>query len=139
MKADPEYQGTWTFNVQGARGLAISDFGIRISDFRLRAGWTLIESIAVMAVLAILAAMIAPTVIKRVDRAAWTKETADLNAIGDAFTQSILRTKKIPDASSWATFIATNQASFPVSSILTNGRRYARAFLIDPSLSINGA
>src|SRR5438445_12403415 len=84
--------------------------------FRLRDGWTLIESIAVMAVIAILAAMAAPTIIKRVDRAAWTKETADLNAIDDAFTQSILRTKKIPDASGWATFIATNQASFPVSS-----------------------
>src|SRR5437899_5098012 len=102
MKADPEYQGSWTFNVQrstfnfqGARGLAISDFGFRNSDFRRRAGWTLIESIAVMAVLAILAALVAPSVIKRVDRAAWTKETADLNAIGDALTQSILRTKSV--------------------------------------------
>src|SRR2546423_833358 len=35
---------------------------------RLRAGWTLIESIAVMAVIAILAAMTAPTIIRRVDR-----------------------------------------------------------------------
>src|SRR5438552_2323779 len=53
------------------------------STFRLRTGWTLIESIAVLAVIAILAAMLAPSVIKRVDRAAWTRETAELNAIGD--------------------------------------------------------
>src|SRR6266487_1950129 len=43
---------------------AISEFGIRNSDFRRRAGWTLIESIAVMAVIAILAAIIAPTIIR---------------------------------------------------------------------------
>jgi prepilin-type N-terminal cleavage/methylation domain-containing protein len=104
---------------------------------RLRAGWTLIESIAVMAVLAILAAMVAPSIIKRVDRAAWTKETADLNAIGDALTQSILRTKTIPTFTNWHSAVAS-QMSLPVSAVLTNGRRYARAFLIDPDARING-
>jgi len=101
------------------------------------AGWTLIESIAVMAVIAILAAMIAPTIIKRVDRAAWVKETADLNAIGDAFTLSILRTKTIPGETTWAAAVAS-QMSLPVSAVSTNARRYARAFIIDQNLSING-
>src|SRR5439155_25355392 len=117
---------------------AISEFGFRISDFRRRAGWTLIESIAVLAVIAVLAAIIAPTIITRVDRAAWTKETADLNAIGDAFTQSILRTKTIPSQSTWASAVAS-QMSLPVSAISTNARRYARAFYIDHNLDINSA
>jgi len=97
----------------------------------------LIESIAVMAVIAILAAMAVPTIIRRVDRAAWTKETADLNAIGDAFTQSIFRTKTIPTFTNWASAVAS-QMSLPVSAVLTNGRRYARAFLIDPNVDIEG-
>ena len=127
----------------------ISDFGFppsavllrrtgRISDFRRRNGWTLIETIAVLAVIAILAALVAPTIIKRVDRAAWVKETADLNAIGDALTQSILRTKTIPSHTTWASAVAS-QMSLPVSAISTNARRYARAFYIDQNLDINGS
>src|ERR1041385_9213760 len=46
--------------------------------------WTLIETIAVMAVIAILVALVAPTIIRRVDRAAWTQETAELNSIADS-------------------------------------------------------
>jgi type II secretory pathway pseudopilin PulG len=97
----------------------------------------LIESIAVMAVIAILAAMAVPTIIRRVDRAAWVRETADLNAIGDALSQSIVRTKSIPTFTNWASAVAS-QMSLPVSAVLTNGRRYARAFLVDPMLDING-
>src|SRR5436190_2394279 len=126
-----------TLRYGGAPGPANSEFGIRHSAFRLRAGWTLIESIAVMAVIAILAGMAVPTIIRRVDRAAWTKETADLNAIGDAFTQSIFRTKTIPTFTNWAGAVAS-QMSLPVSAVLTNGRRYARAFLIDPNVDIEG-
>src|SRR5439155_25608624 len=87
------------------------------------AGFTLLQIIAVVAIIAVLVAAIVPTIIRRVDRAAWTAETANLNTIANSFTQSILRTKKIPDATGWASFIATNEASFPVSSNLTNSRR----------------
>ena len=117
---------------------AISDFGFRISDFRLRNGWTLIETIVVLAVIAILAAVMVPPVIKRIDHAVWTKETADLNAIGDAFTQSILRTKTIPSHTTWMNAVAS-QMSLPVSAVTTNPRRYARAFYIDQNLLINGS
>src|SRR5438128_2222397 len=92
-------------------------------------GWTLIETIAVLAVIAILAAVIAPTIIRRVDRAAWTKETADLNSIADALTQSIIRTKTIPNYTDWPAAIAS-QASLPVSAVNINARRNARAFLV---------
>src|SRR2546430_643076 len=58
--------------------------------------FTVIEITAVLAVIAILAAVIAPTIIRRVDRAAWTVGTANLSNIAGSFTQSILRTKTIP-------------------------------------------
>jgi prepilin-type N-terminal cleavage/methylation domain-containing protein len=95
-------------------------------------GWTLIESIAVLAVIAILAAILVPPVIKRVDRAVWTRETAELDAYSDALKQSIIRTKSVPTYTNWASTIAS-QMSTPVSGVLTNARRYARTFLIDPT------
>jgi len=98
----------------------------------------LIEIIAVLAIMAVLVGVVAPSVIRRIDRAAWTKETADLNTFADALNQSIIRTKTIPSYTNWASTVAS-QMSLPVSVISTNSRRYARAFLIDPSLSINGA
>jgi type II secretory pathway pseudopilin PulG len=101
------------------------------------AGWTLIETVAVLAIIAILAAVLVPSAIKRVDRAAWTKETADLNAIADAFTQSIIRNKTIPNHNGWASAVAS-QMSLPVSAITANARRNNRAFLIYQDLDING-
>src|SRR5262245_13598976 len=100
-------------------------------------GFTLIEFFGALAVIAILVAVIAPPVIRRVDRAAWTKETTDLNTIVDAYTQSILRNKTVPgtNANAWASDIA-GHLSLPVSAITTNARRLARAFLIDPNLRI---
>jgi len=100
--------------------------------------------IGVLGVIAILAAVMAPSVIRRVDRAAWTKETADLNSIADSYTAYILRSKTIPSHTNsatipnWASAVAS-QMSLPVSSISTNARRYARAFLIDTNFVIGGA
>src|SRR2546423_5291014 len=104
----------------------------------LSAGWTAIEMIAVLSVIAILAAAVVPTIIRRVDRAAWTSETANLTSIADAFIQSVVRTKTIPNYTDWPAAIAV-QASMPVSAVTINPRRYPRAFLVDPTLDINGA
>ena len=101
-------------------------------------GFTLVEIIAVVAVIAVLAAVITPSIIRRIDRAAWTAETSNLSNLGNALNQSIISNKSIPSATNWASAIA-GQMSLPVSAVTTNSRRYARAFLIDPSLSINGA
>src|SRR5439155_11438690 len=107
-------------------------------------GFTLMEIIAVVGIIAVLVAVIAPSVIRRMDRAAWTAETANLNNIADSLTQYVLRTKTIPSytnsatITNWASAVAS-QMSLPVSAVLTNGRRYARAFLIDTNLTINGA
>jgi prepilin-type N-terminal cleavage/methylation domain-containing protein len=100
-----------------------------------RRAFTLVEIIAVVAIIAVLAAAIVPTIIRRLDRATWTRETADLNAIADSLKDSIVRNKIVPGTNNWATAIAT-QMSLPVSAITTNSRRYARAFLIDPAFQI---
>src|SRR6266550_2516453 len=110
--------GRWMFKVQGSRFKVQGSTSTPVCGKPAPHAYTLIEMIAVMAVIAILAAVMAPTIIRRVDRAAWTKETAELNAIADAFTQSILRTKTIPSETTWAAAVAS-QMSLPVSAITT--------------------
>ncbi len=101
-------------------------------------GFTAIEVIGVVTVIALLAAAIIPQVIRRIDQAALTKETADLNTIADSYTQSALRTKTLPGLTTWASSVAS-QMNLPASAIATNARGHARAFLIDPNLSISNA
>src|SRR5436190_16060453 len=100
-------------------------------------GFTVIELIGVLTILALLAAAVIPSVIRRIDQAARTRETSDLSAIADAYTRYILRDKIVPDLTTWASSVA-NYMSLPVSAITNTPRGYARAFLIDPDLRING-
>jgi prepilin-type N-terminal cleavage/methylation domain-containing protein len=102
------------------------------------AAFTLIEMIAVLSVIAILVAAVVPPIIRRVDRATWMKETEDMKAIADSYTQYVVRTKIVPGTNTWATAIA-GQMSLASSSITTNSRRIARAFLVDPSYVIGGS
>jgi type II secretory pathway pseudopilin PulG len=92
--------------------------------------FSLIELIGVVAVVTIAAAVATPAVIRQMDQAARTKETADLNAISNAIVLQVLSSKTIPSEATWAQTVA-NWTRFPVSQITTNNRRYARAFLID--------
>jgi hypothetical protein len=94
--------------------------------------------IGVLTIVALLAAFIIPTVIRRIDQAAWTKETADLQTIADGLQQSILRNKVVPDYNGIPATVATELA-LPVNAITNTPRNYARAFLVDPDLRINGA
>src|SRR5258708_6620354 len=108
------------------RSRLAGSFGFRISQ----RAHSLIEFIGVLAVLVILAAAITPVVVRRMDRAAWTKEVNDLGAISNALSLSILRNYTVPNESSWAA-TAANWTARPVSQISTNNRRYARLFLYD--------
>lgn len=102
---------------------------------RRRSGFTLLEFVGVLAILAIMAAFMIPAVVKRVDIAAWNKENADLIAIKNALVLQILRSNSIPDQTSWAAAAAT-WTTRTVSNITTNNRGYTRAFLIDPNLNL---
>src|SRR5712691_8400680 len=60
--------GSWKFNAQRS---TFNAQRLPQHNIRLQHGWTLIESIAVLAVIAVLVAVMVPPIIKRVDRAAW--------------------------------------------------------------------
>src|ERR1051326_46939 len=100
--------------------------------------FTAIELVGVLTVVSLLAAAVIPQVIKKIDRAAWTRETADLNTMASSLTQRILRTKTVPDFTGIPAALA-NEMSLPTNAITTTPRGYARVFLTDPNFDIGGA
>src|SRR5436190_295511 len=52
--------------------------------------FSLIEMIGVLAVIAILAAVLVPNVIRRMDFATWQRETSDLKVMADGLVKTIL-------------------------------------------------
>src|SRR5262245_61007363 len=98
-------------------------------------GFTLIELIGVLTVLAILAALLIPALIKQMDRLAGEQEAANLKLIGDALRQSILRNRYIPDTSVWVDTIVA-ETGLRRSQVNSNQRRNPRFFLIDPDLRL---
>jgi prepilin-type N-terminal cleavage/methylation domain-containing protein len=93
-------------------------------------GFSLIELIAVLAIMAILVAAATPVVIRRIDQAARTREVNDLGAISNAMVLQILRSNKVSSAATWATD-AANWMQLPVSAVSTNARGYGRVLFID--------
>src|SRR5262245_49990228 len=99
---------------------------------RARGAFTLIECIGVITVIALVAAMLVPIVIRRLDQAARTRDAADLDAMVAALQQYVLRTKSVPSNLSGA--ISTN-LSLPLGLINKTPRKTDRAFMIDPAFS----
>ena len=95
-----------------------------------RRGFTLLELVGVLAVMAILAAVLVPVAVKRLDTSAWSTETASLSAMADALKLYIVRSNSIPDQTQWATAIS-GQLGLAPNQITNTPRNYSRAYLID--------
>jgi type II secretory pathway pseudopilin PulG len=97
-----------------------------------RAAFTVVEFVGVMAILAVIAATIAPIAVRQTDKSALSKEVATSSTISNALALQIIRNKTIPDETTWTNAAAT-WAMRAASQISVNDRGFARAFLIDPS------
>jgi len=100
----------------------------------------LIELIGVLAVIAVLAAVLAPAFVRQMDKLAGDQESAALKSFGDALQASILRVTPahpanhyIPNESDWASTVAT-ELGVDIATITNSPRRKPRFFLIDPAL-----
>src|ERR1035441_4643006 len=95
-----------------------------------RRGFTLLELVGVLAVMAILAACLVPVAVKRLDISAWSTETASLSAMADALKLYIVRSNSIPYQNQWAIAIS-GQLGLAPNQITNTPRNYSRAYLID--------
>lgn len=96
---------------------------------RHRHAATLVELIAAVAIVALLAALLLPAFIKRVDLTTRAQEAATLAAIRDALLLSVTRTETVPDHTTWPT-AAAGWSKLPATQITTNPRRHDRVYFL---------
>lgn len=96
-------------------------------------GFTLMELIGVMAVLAILSAAMAPSIFAAVDDAYSAAEDSNLQALADDLENYLLTRRSLPRASrpEWSAALAT-VSDRPVSAVLSNRRNFQRTLYYDP-------
>ena len=106
--------------------------------------WTLIEMIAVLAILAIFAAVLLPVLVKEMDKSTADQERATLQSFADAFQQYVLTSRTVPDQNGWVSAI-TSRLGIGNNDVLYNAHQQAhqssnaRVFLIDPALALGAA
>ena len=111
---------------------------IRSSGPQFLAAWTLIEMIAAVAVLAILAALLLPAFIKEMDKSTADQERATLQSFADAFQQYVLTTRTVPNENGWVGAI-TSRLGVGNNHVLYNTHQplhqvfNSRVFLIEPA------
>lgn len=105
---------------------------------RGRHGFSLIEMIAVVTILAILVTATLPAFIRKADDAADSTEISNLAALANGFQKGVAHARYIPSFTNWATFVATN-VSWQVAAVQTNGRNNERVFLVDPAFTLGPA
>lgn len=96
--------------------------------------FSLIEIIAVLAIISILAAAILPVLIRQIDYASEGTEATNLVAMATGFTQAVSAQRQIP-GQGWDNFIATN-IGWQLTAVQNNAQNNARAFLIDTNLAV---
>jgi prepilin-type N-terminal cleavage/methylation domain-containing protein len=99
-----------------------------------RTAFTLIEVIGAMAIVAILAAIIVPTTVRTIDRAAVRAEAETLRALGEHLRLHLRHTGSLPTAATWNTDLAPYADRSP-AQLLTTARQGNRVLLLDPAAS----
>ncbi len=98
-------------------------------------GFTLIEVIGVLAILAIMATVIASTTTKHLDVAAANLESTNLVNFATALQNSVMRYRYIPGTtgtSNWVQMVAA-ELGLDTNSVTFNARRSRRIWLTDPN------
>jgi len=108
----------------------------RVPCGRMVHGFSLIEFIGVLAILAILGAVIAPNLIRQIDMAERDAEVEALRTLESGLRQYVRREKMIPDVQTWAEAVAS-QINRPAAQVYANRRGLARILVYDRKLAAN--
>jgi type II secretory pathway pseudopilin PulG len=100
-------------------------------------GFSLLEMIGVLGVIAIMATILMPPIIQQMKLAAADQESMALQRLAQGFKDQVLRNKKIPDEIDWAEVIAT-ELGLQTDEVGAN-KYAARVYLMDPNLRIGAA
>jgi type II secretory pathway pseudopilin PulG len=100
--------------------------------------FTAIEMVGALSIMALLAAAIIPSIIRKIDIATIQRETSDLSVMGNGLVREILNDKQFPATNGLTTAIAT-YLNMSVNQVATNPRGFSRMFMVDPNLKIAGA
>jgi len=98
---------------------------------RTEVGFTMIEMIGVLAIIAILATVLVPNGLRALDRAAITAEAQTLHNLGEQ-VKIHLKTYGVPPAAATWTQDLGRMADLSPADILTNKRQMARSYVYEP-------
>ncbi|MGH8017760.1 MAG: type II secretion system protein, partial [Opitutaceae bacterium] len=95
-----------------------------------RAAFSLIEMIGVLAIMAVLASVVVPNVLRSVDRAAIRGEEQTLEALGEQVKLFLRETGAPPTSSNWAAELAA-YSDLAAGDLSRNRRGLARVLILD--------
>ena len=93
-------------------------------------GFSLIEMIGVLAVLAISAAMLMPVLVQQTDSAVAGQEASSLQSFVTALQNNIERNRAIPTVTNWISVVAT-ETGMTSNSVALTARKQPRLLLVD--------
>jgi prepilin-type N-terminal cleavage/methylation domain-containing protein len=96
---------------------------------RLRAGFSLIELIGVLAIVAIMASVVTPNALRALERAAITAEVQTLDRLGEQVKLYLRANGTAPTALNWAAAVG-DFADLSPADIATNRRGMSRVYLM---------
>jgi prepilin-type N-terminal cleavage/methylation domain-containing protein len=95
-----------------------------------RRGYTLIELVGALALMAIIAAMVTPVVVNQTEIAAVNAETTSLATLNTALVYQVQHNFQIPSATNWAATLG-QWLGMPISSVATNANGFQRIYVYD--------